>query len=153
MISLPCELLKSTFCVLPIRRIGFIWDFAIRRSHWQTTKDVEGTHKEQSHPPHGCLHHSQRVTATSRYTRKCPSCHPGLNDCRSFSSLTTKDYRLLNPGTLGDILINEELLGNSLPLQTISSDLLPSLKTYHRTFLGPWNYEHDRSSVISSQML
>jgi hypothetical protein len=52
---------------------------------------------------------------------------------RTFSGLTTKDYRLLNPGERGLIFCSDSLLASSVPTNFIPTSFWPGLQTLRRT--------------------
>jgi hypothetical protein len=54
-------------------------------------------------------------------------------EVRTFSSLTTDDYLLLNPGEHGDIMYNETLLNDTVPQDRIPKEFWPSLQTLRHT--------------------
>src|SRR5271167_2374811 len=55
-------------------------------------------------------------------------------ELRVFSSLTSQDYLLLNPGERGTIMFNDEMLNSHIPAKNIPEEFWPSLQTLRRTF-------------------
>lgn len=52
---------------------------------------------------------------------------------RTFSVLTTKDYRILNPGERGLIICDHSVLASKLPIERIPADFWRGLQTLRRT--------------------
>lgn len=56
-----------------------------------------------------------------------------LPEIRTFSSLTSRDYDILNPGEMGLISIDGSLLTSKIPPDVVPTDFWPSLQTLRRT--------------------
>lgn len=57
-----------------------------------------------------------------------------VSETRTFSSLTTKDYNILNPGEMGLITCVNSALVSTISPERIPTDFWPSLQTLRRTY-------------------